>query len=1127
MKTKKLLSIVSAALIFVSMLGTLIINTNAETIANPNPQAAEIGSVEAIRNSLKLVWNDEFGGEIGCGAEREALVTTNGTDAYGNPTSSEVRANAKWSHERYANNMPVSRNGQLQHYVIEDGRNSWTEDGVLHILGQREETGYTDPVTGKTYKWTADGLRSSYFDTETGKPHFQTFRFGMMEARIYTVNGKALEDENGNPVYDKDGNIQQDPKYSQGLWNGFWTYGNADMSKNASLFRNANDRNTWPYCGEIDICEAFTDSSGYSTYDSKTGGIKCDENGMIISFSTFYIKYDENGKILITDTGDNTAVSYDTETSAYIVAEDFASKFTVSGDEITIVSKKAIVKQDENGKTFIVSADNKTMVDTEGNCYGSATKATAQLHYRTAQRYNGSSVTGVTVADKKTVGLSGGYCTSSGKPGKSMHGDTGYHTYGVFWTPTQFFYYCDDFITGCFDITDPQYFQLRECPQVALLTFPIGGMVPGDPNPALDKAEYLVDYVRVYQADDGYNTDPNYQGAYGFPELNDLDQPVSYYQKAIDAYSNFTALNAYNSFEMVSGAEQSIAWGSPFTYAGRVCSIRKSTATIKTLDKFGEGKYDIYVNGLKQPNKKDYTFLLNGIGIGTEMKLSEYASDKYGREYTCAASTYIGTAEITSGTHAFEITVNEAKEYGSGFSNGMLLTVTVIKNESSTPTVTLSGDEENTSITESNATTITTKTTSPTSNSTSTSKNENTTTTAKVDSNTWFYIGNGDASKATKTYTKTDYPDATDALQAAFDDAAKVSANGGVALSSSAFICVNQDIILTKQVKYNGTQTMRIKNLYTMTYSPANTENANTAVYGNGATFYIYGADKAYSSGRQFVPYGNNDFFENVKIQGGGYFNGNLSFKDCMFFSKLGNYSVFSISGNLIFSGKSNKNVSYYSGGGVTVERNFDYSGVDKVYKTYIANIAANATINGKVISEPSDPFEVTSTMLDGAAIRLNEAKGIRFVTKLDFAKITELRASGATVEYGTLIAPKDLLDGADLTFGLDASKYVDVKYEVDEWHNGVEGQIAGSLVTIMDENIAREFIGRAYVKVTKDGNTKTTYADYANNDVANNTRSLAYVANVLKGDAENYGKLTDTLKALVDKWSGFYVAAE
>ncbi|MGN0114136.1 MAG: hypothetical protein ACI396_02300, partial [Acutalibacteraceae bacterium] len=605
---------------------------------------------------------------------------------------SEVRATAKWSHERYANNMPVSRNGQLQHYVIEDGRNSWTEDGVLHILGQREETGYTDPVTGKSYIWTADGLRSSYFDTETGKSHFQTFRFGMMEARIYTVNGKALEDENGNPVYDKDGNIQQDPKYSQGLWNGFWTYGNADMSSDASLFRNANDKNTWPYCGEIDICEAFTDSSGYSTYDSKTGGIKCDENGMIISFSTFYIKYDENGKILITDTSDNIAVSYDTETSAYVVADDFASKFTVSDEGIYIVSKKATIKQDENGKTYIVDSKNKTMVDTEGNCYGSATQATAQLHYRTAQRYNGTAVTGVTVDDKKTTGLGGGYRTSSGSAGQSMHGDSGYHTYGVFWTPTQLFYYCDDFITGCHDITDPQFFQLRECPQVALLTFPIGGMVPGNPNPALDSAEYLVDYVRVYQADDGYNTDPNYQGAYGFPQLNDLDQPVSYYQQAIDAYSHVYALNAYNHFEMVSNAEQAVKWGSPFPYAGRVCNIKKSTATIKTLDSYGPGKYDIYINGLKRPNIKDYVFYINGVGIGTQMKLSDYAKDKYGREYSAAESTYIGTAEITNGMHNFEITVNEAQAYGSGYSNGQLLTATIIKNDSSIPTVTLDGE---------------------------------------------------------------------------------------------------------------------------------------------------------------------------------------------------------------------------------------------------------------------------------------------------------------------------------------------------------------------------------------------------------------------------------------------------
>ena len=385
----------------------------------------------------------------------------------------------------------------------------------------------------------------------------------------------------------------------------------------------------------------------------------------------------------------------------------------------------------------------------------------------------------------------------------------------------------------------------------------------------------------------------------------------------------------------------------------------------------------------------------------------------------------------------------------------------------------------------------------------------------------WFYIGKDNVSEAKKTYTKTDYPDATDALQAAFDDAA----SGEVTLSPSLFICVNQDITLTKQVKYAGSKTMRIKNVYTMTYLPSDTNNATTAVYGNGATFYIYGADNAYTSGRQFVPYGNNAFFESVKLQCGGYFNGDLSVKDCMSFAKLGNYTTLSISGSFIISGNGSKSNNSYlftlsEGHIVLIEGNFDYSGVDEAYKAYVAKVATNATINGKVISEPIGPLEVTSTMLEGAEIRLSEVKGIRFVTKLDATKIADLRAEGATVEYGTLIAPENLLNGAELTFDLDESKYVDVPYKAEEWHKGVEGQIAGSLVEIKDTNIAREFVGRAYVKVTKDGNTTTTYADYASNDVANNTRSLAYVADALKGDTENYDKLNDTIKALVDEWA-------
>lgn len=688
MNMKKLLSIILSVLIIVSLFSTAIVNTNADTIENPNPQAAQIGSVQAIRNKLKLVWNDEFGGDIGCGAKKEALVTTNGTDENGNHTSDEVRATAKWIHERYRNDQPKTRNGQLQHYVIEDGRNSWTEDGVLHIRGQREENGYVDPITGKTYYWTADGLRSSYFDSETGQANLQAFRFGMLEARIYTVNGKALEDENGNPVLDKDGNIQQDPKYSQGLWNGFWTSGNPDMSKECAFNRNKDEKSTWPYCGEIDISEAYTNTSGYSTYNSTTHSTDKDENGIIITCgSKCKIKYDSNDKILITDTNDATLVSYDSATSSYVVAEGQESNYTVDENKaITIVSKSHIVKQDENGKIYISDLNDKTIVDTEGNCYGSSTKTTSQLHYRTGERFNGTLVTGVEVENKKTAGLGGGYTVSTGKAGQAMYGDTGYHTYGVYWTPTQLVYYYDDLIVGYHDITDPQYFQLRECPQYIFLTFPIGGSVPGNPNPALDWAEYLVDYVRVYQADDGYNTDENYQGSYGFPQLNDLDQPISYYDKVSQAYSDINIVGAYNSCEATSGTNNAAVYS---VFTGKVCSIQNSKGVITTKDKFDEGKYDVYANGVAISGSRDYSFTVNDTGVGTELKLSDCAKDKYDREYVVGKSTYIGTVDIKNGAHNLEI---EATETKSGTRNGYLLSFVLVKNDESTATVTVNED---------------------------------------------------------------------------------------------------------------------------------------------------------------------------------------------------------------------------------------------------------------------------------------------------------------------------------------------------------------------------------------------------------------------------------------------------
>ena len=312
-----------AVAIIGSVFSFSIMNTKADSDENPNKNAAKTG-IDAIRDSLNLVWSDEFGGEIGCGAEKQALVTTNGFDENGNPTSAEVRKSAKWAHERLSNGQAIERNGQIQLYVGEDGRNSWTEDGVLHIRGQREEgEGYLDPITKKRYSWTSDGLSSSYFSDKDNVYHKQAFRFGMIEASVYTVNGAAKIDQDGNPVYDEDGNIQQDPATSQGLWNAFWTCGNADMSEETSSANFLEKYSNWPYTAEIDICEAYNSSTQFNNYDYSNSTALKDENGLVYKFNNgqYYVKLDANGKTLITDGSGNTCVSYDSDNNTYVVAE--------------------------------------------------------------------------------------------------------------------------------------------------------------------------------------------------------------------------------------------------------------------------------------------------------------------------------------------------------------------------------------------------------------------------------------------------------------------------------------------------------------------------------------------------------------------------------------------------------------------------------------------------------------------------------------------------------------------------------------------------------------------------------------------------------------------------------------
>lgn len=182
---------------------------------------------------------------------------------------------------------------------------------------------------------------------------------------------------------------------------------------------------------------------------------------------------------------------------------------------------------------------------------------------------------------------------------------------------------------------------------------------------------------------------------------------------------------------------------------------------------------------------------------------------------------------------------------------------------------------------------------------------------------------------------------------------------------------------------------------------------------------------------------------------------------------------------------------------------------------------------DAEVISEPVEIKTKSENAVDvsavlGASIRLNEKNGIRFYTNVDKEKIASLKADGYTVELGTLISPADLVTDGELTFDLETNKYIDVKFTSSKYYSETDfSGVVGSIVNIKEENISRDFVGRGYAKVSKNGETEIYYADYVEGSVANHSRSLKTVSKALINDSsESAQSLYEAYKELIDKWA-------
>lgn len=202
------------------------------------------------------------------------------------------------------------------------------------------------------------------------------------------------------------------------------------------------------------------------------------------------------------------------------------------------------------------------------------------------------------------------------------------------------------------------------------------------------------------------------------------------------------------------------------------------------------------------------------------------------------------------------------------------------------------------------------------------------------------------------------------------------------------------------------------------------------------------------------------------------------------------------------------------------------------------ANASADASLTPKTIDE------VAYTMEDGASIRMssdNKTNGLRFVASMPTTDYEALKANTnySNLIFGVVIAPADYLvseeESVDKGFTEENLFSDNAIYAWDEYVNGEwvydaeanvgktriinitasvldttkiadKAVITASITNLYDNNIARDFIARGYIIAEIEGaDNNYALASYYQNDIDNNVRSMAVVAEKAVADTSEY----------------------
>lgn len=229
---------------------------------------------------------------------------------------------------------------------------------------------------------------------------------------------------------------------------------------------------------------------------------------------------------------------------------------------------------------------------------------------------------------------------------------------------------------------------------------------------------------------------------------------------------------------------------------------------------------------------------------------------------------------------------------------------------------------------------------------------------------------------------------------------------------------------------------------------------------------------------------------------------------------------------------KASKNIIVDNGAAKAVEEDSEYTFGNAKYGYYEINkkviYKAGSTIKVKDNMHLVSINDIKLSFTNGAAIRIEAGVptpgGIRFQAKLDVTcGVAEYKNEIINaLQAGTMITTKDILDDSGQEYTVENIEKIGTVLNVENkngWKDEATHTFNASLINIIEENYTRDFVAKAYVKVTyNNGDSAYVYSVDGADSAVQVERSISNIAKTISNNGYD-GIKEENIKKLIDSF--------